>query len=120
MPAMRYRKLDAAGDFVFGHNGADYHQNSPETVSQAVLTRLKLHRGEWFLDSSEGTPYTPAILGKHTAGSHDFALRARVLETEGVKEITEFESHTDPEIRKLLVSMTINTDYGQAVIQEIM
>ena len=57
---MRYRKLDAAGDFVFGHGAADYHRDSPEAVAQAVLTRLKLHRGEWFLDRSEGTPYTPA------------------------------------------------------------
>ena len=83
---MRYRKLDAAGDFVFGRSAAAYHHNSPETVAQAVLTRLKLWRGEWFLDKSAGTPFAPAILGKHTQGGYDFALRARVLEPPGVTD----------------------------------
>ena len=117
---MRYRKLDASGDFVFGRSHADYLRDAPEAVAQAVLTRLKLWRGEWFLDKSEGTPFAPAILGKHTQGSYDFALRARVLETPGVREILEYESRLDPESRKLTVSVTIDTIYGQAKIQEIM
>jgi hypothetical protein len=117
---MRYRKLDAAGDFVFGRGAAAYHHNTPEAVAQAVLTRLKLWRGEWFLDKSEGTPYTPAIFGKHTDKSYDFALRARVLETPGVTEIVEYESRVEPSMRRLEVSLTINTAYGQAVIREIM
>jgi len=117
---MRYRKLDAAGDFVFGHGAADFHRDSPEAVAQAVLTRLKLHRGEYFLDRSEGTPYTPAILGKHTEQSLDFAIRARVLETPGVTEIVQYESSRDADKRALVVAMTIATAYGQASIREIM
>ena len=105
---------------VFGHGQADYLHDSPETVAQAVATRLRLFRGEWFLDQTEGTPYAPAILGKHTRITHDFAIRQRVLETEGVTDIEAFESVFDGETRKLTVNIRINTVYGAAVLQEVM
>jgi len=117
---MRYRKLDANGDMVFGHGAADYHHDTPEAVAQAVLTRLRLARGEWFLDVAEGTPYSPAILGRHTAESYDPAIRARVLETEGVRSILEYSSSVEGESRRLAVSVRIDTIYGPADVQEIM
>jgi hypothetical protein len=117
---MRYRRLDAAGDMVLGHGNADYLHDSPECVAQAVVTRLRLLSGEWFLDLAEGTPYVPAVFGKHTKASYDFALRRRILETEGVTEITEYESSFDGETRKLSVSVTINTVYGPANVQEVL
>ncbi|WP_027188681.1 hypothetical protein [Desulfovibrio cuneatus] len=117
---MKYRKLDTNGDMVLGHGNADYLHNVPEAVAQAVLTRLRLLRGEWFLDVTEGTPYSPAILGKHTAQSYDFAIRQRVLETEGVTEIVSYESRLDGETRGLSITMCINTVYGPATVQEIL
>ena len=117
---MKYRKLDSNKDMVFGRGDVDYLENTPECVAQAVVTRLRLLRGEWFLDLTEGTPYAPAILGKHTKDSYDFAIRRRVLETEGVTEIEEYESIFDGETRGLTVSIRINTVYGQAVVQEVM
>ena len=117
---MQYRRLDANGDMVIGHGSADYLKDSPECVAQAVVTRLRLLRGEWFLDLTEGTPYAPAVLGKHTKGTYDFAIRQRVLKTEGVTEIEEYESIFDGETRALTVNIRINTVYGPAQIQEVM
>ena len=117
---MRYRKLDQTGDTVFGHGGADLLQDSPECVAQAVVTRLRLLRGEWFLDLTEGTPYVPAVLGRHTRETYDFAVRQRILDTEGVSGIAEYESLFDGESRRLAVSARIDTVYGQAVIQEVL
>lgn len=117
---MKYRRLDAVGDMVLGHGDADYLTDSPECVAQAVVTRLRLLRGEWFLDLTEGTPYAPAVLGKHTKASYDFAIRQRVLETEGVTEIDDYESMFDGETRRLTVNIRINTVYGPAEIQEVM
>jgi hypothetical protein len=105
---------------VIGHGEADYLQDSPECVAQAVATRLRLLRGEWFLDLSEGTPYAPAVLGKHTRESYDFAIRRRILETEGVTDIEEYESVFDGETRKLTVNAAINTVYGPARLQEVL
>ena len=117
---MKYRRLDSNGDMVIGHGDADYLKDTPECVVQSVVTRLRLWRGEWFLDLTEGTPYAPAVLGKHTKDSYDFVIRQRVLETEGVTEIEEYESIFDGETRRLTVNIRINTVYGPADIQEVM
>ncbi len=105
---------------VMGHGDADYLKDVPESSAQAVVTRLRLLTGEWFLDLGEGTPYTPHVLGKHTKSSYDFVLRERVLHTEGVTGIQEYESIFDGETRRLTVNMRVDTAYGPIRIQEVM
>ena len=75
---MRYRKLDADGDYSFGSRQADF-PGLPDTVAQAVKTRLMLLRGEWFLDSTEGMPWQGEVLGKQPRASYDWAIRQRML-----------------------------------------
>ena len=77
---MRYRKLDADGDYSFGARQADFFRDSPDTVAQAVKTRLMLLRGEWFLDSTEW-PWQGEVLGKQPRASYDWAIRQRMLGT---------------------------------------
>ena len=84
---MKYRKLTENGDYAFGRGGADMHADTPEAVGQAVLTRLRLFAGEWFVDLKEGTPYVPGVLGKHTQDTYDPVFRERILDTEGVTGI---------------------------------
>lgn len=105
---------------TFGHGSADYLKDSPECVAQAVVTRLKLLRGEWFLDLLEGTPYVPAVFGKHTRQTYDFAVRERILDTQGVTAIDEYESVFDGETRRLTVTVRISTIYGSASVQEVL
>lgn|SRR5574343_392757 len=117
---MQYRKLDSAGDYTLG-SGADFHVNTPETVAQAVVTRLRLWTGEWFVDTTDGTPWDTEILGKRLQRKNpDSAIKRRILETPGVTEITEYSSTFDGETRKFSVTATINTDYGLASISEIL
>lgn len=117
---MRLRKWDKDGDVQYGHGQADYWTDTPEGVAQAVVQRLRLLRGEWFLDTSEGTPYVGGVLGKHTAGSHDPVIRARILETDGVQSLDEYSSSANPDTRTLTIAATITTIYGQATIQEVL
>lgn len=115
---MRYRKLDANGDFTIG-TGADFHVNTPDAVGQAVLTRLKLWKGEWFIDTADGTPWMTDILGKRHSGKNpDAVIKQRILGTQGVKEITEYSSTYDGNTRKLTVTATLNTIYGATTISE--
>ena len=115
---MRYRKLDSDGDYSFGHGQLDLFRDEPAAVGQAVLTRLRLITGEWFLDVTEGTPYIPNILGMQTQKTYDPTLRERILGTQGVTQLAAYSSSRNGDTRKLSVSATIDTAYGQAQIQE--
>lgn len=113
---MRYRKQDKDGDYMFGMGLNDFHINSPETVAQAIDTRLKLWLGEWFADIADGTGWNQAILGKHADNLYELTLRQRVLETPGVVSIVDFDSSLDSRTRRLTVSMSVDTAYGQATL----
>ena len=113
---MRYRQLDSNGDFVFG-SGVQFLVNTPAAVAQAVLTKLKLFAGEWFLDSGVGTPYSTQILGTNTQGTRDMAIKTVILNTPGVTSLALYSSSVDAN-RKFTVNATINTIYGQVTISE--
>ena len=112
---MRVRKVTADGDYRFGHGDADFYQDQAEAVAQCCMTRLALWRGTWFIDTQEGTPWIQQILGKHEAV--DVVLRNRILETEGVIGLEEFESVLDPDARRITVQATINTQFGIAELR---
>lgn len=117
---MRYRAQDVNGDYVVGRGAADFFVNIPAAVAQAVKTRLLLEQGEWFLDVTEGTPYSTAILGEGTRPLYDNAIRERILDTQGVTEIVDYFSKLDPVTRALTVTATISTIYGATTITEIL
>ncbi len=115
---MRYRTLSATGDYVFGQGTIEFLVDSPEAVAQAVQTRLLLMTGEWFLDSTEGTPYNTEILGEHTQGLYDQAIKERILDTPGVVAIIEYVSVVDQN-RNLIVAATISTQYGPTTVSQV-
>ena len=117
---MRYRRLTPDWDFSMGHGAANYLIDSPETVLQAVMTRLKLFVGEWFNDTAEGTPWRSDVLGKYTRSKYDIAIRRRILRTQGVTGIAEYRSSYDGELRHLLIEALIDTIYGQVQMQEVL
>lgn len=115
---MRYRKLDAEGDYTFGNQQADFHRDSPLAVAQAVRTRLLLNQGEWFIDTAAGMPWATQVLGERTTGTRDGAIKKRILGTAGVTQIDTYASEFDPSTRKLVVTVTITTRYGQTSLSE--
>ncbi len=112
---MRYRALTASGDYAVSP-AAFWLVNSPASVAQAIKTRLKLLAREWFLDSSEGLD-TDQILGTNTQSTRDMAVRTRILGTKGVVRITKYQSTLDAR-RQFLVTATVDTLYGQVVINQ--
>lgn len=84
-----------------------------EQVRQQLLIKLKLWRGEWFLDTEFGTPYLQQILGKQlTLSGALAALRKSILEVEGVRQILFFSYKFNNSTRKLEVEFTADTPYG--------
>jgi len=115
---VRYRALTATGDMTFGSGQLNFLINSPEAVAQAVMTRLRLLRGEWFINTTEGTPYATEILGNNTQNSRDRAVRQRILGTQGVTGIVTYASQVVG--RAFSVQATVATLYGQANIQAVL
>ncbi|MDH0030306.1 MULTISPECIES: hypothetical protein [unclassified Acinetobacter] len=115
---MRYRKLDENGDYSFGNSQANFYQNTPQAVGQAVLTRLRLWVGEWFLNIDDGTDWLDQVLGRGTSLLYEQVIKQRILGTQGVTEITDFFTQYDPNTRELAIQTTINTIYGETTLQE--
>lgn len=113
---MRYRKLDANGDYVWGHQQNDFYRDQPEAVAQAVQTRLELFTGEWFLDVTDGTPWTTEVLDKYTKDQYDAAIADRILGTQGVTQIDSYSSTVNTTARTLTVTATIDTQYGTTTL----
>lgn len=108
---MRYRALDANGDYVVGVK-AQFLINTPQAVAQAINTRLKLTKGEWFLDNREGLDLSK-ILGVRTQATRDLEVQQRILGTPGVTSISDYQSSETN--RNFTVTATVQTQYGATI-----
>ncbi len=113
---MRYRRESPEGDYVFGQGDNTFLMDSPECVAQAVNTRLQLWRGEWFLDTSEGTPWAQSVLGKQATDIYALALRDRISTTQGVLSILEFGTSINPANRRVACNGTLDTLFGTSTL----
>lgn len=111
---MRVRKQTSDGDYTFGQGANNFFVDNAEAVGQRVVTRLLLILGEWFLDTTDGTPWNDGILGKTNQMTRDRAIKNRILGTEGVLAITEYSSSFAN--RAAAISATISTIYGETTV----
>lgn len=113
---MRYRREDDDGDYTFGQGDDTWLINSPEAVAQAVKTRFLLWYGQWFLDTTAGTPWIQSVLGKQKPETYNLAIRQRILETQGVNSIQSFETNLNTSARRVVFTATIDTIYGTTTV----
>lgn len=114
---MRYRMLSPTNDYTFGNGALDFYYNVPAAVGQAVQTGLMLWLGEWYQDTSQGTPYIEGVLGKNTQAEGDATIQNQVVNTQGVVDIASYQSIINDDQRTLNVVMTIDTIYGETTVQ---
>ena len=71
--------------------------------------------GEYFRDTTDGTPWFESILGKgSTLSNKEAILRNRIVRTPGVIRLTSFSTDYDLTTRRYSVSAGILTQYGIA------
>jgi hypothetical protein len=110
---MRYRPL-LGGDYTVD---TPFLYNSPECVAQAVQTRLLLYLGEWFLDTTDGTPWFQNIVGKqYNNNNPDVYVKQRILGTPNVTSILSFNSSFNGKTRSYTMTAVIITAYGNTTV----
>ena len=110
---MKYRALDRNGDYTLG-NGLFLRDK--EAVAQAVKTTILLLLGEWWENTSVGTPLFEKVLGLYGADDEkrnavDVVISSRILETRDVTRITRYSSRI--ENRVYFAEISIDTAYGE-------
>lgn len=110
-------KLDPeTGDLALGSDGGLQFVSGLEGVAQLVKIRLRLFRGEWFLNLDAGVPYYEEILGEKFS---DTILRRRLLEaingTPGVVETITLGISHDAYTRVITVTWAVRTEFGDTV-----
>lgn len=110
---MRYRRLDENGDMCFGQGGYNYCLGS-EAVAQAIKTKIKLLKNEWWEDLEDGTPLFESILSQKATpegvNAIDIIIKARILEVPNVSSVSSFVSRIVD--REYEATLNIETTFG--------
>jgi hypothetical protein len=104
---------------TFGHGSANFLTNTPAAVGQAIVTRLKLMLGEWFLDNTVGMPYATQVFTEGGRFTADRAAQRVILGTQGVTQLVSYASQFSPS-RAWSVQATVDTIYGQTHVQAVL
>lgn len=104
--------LGADGDLVI-EGGELQFVRGREAIAQHIGTRLRMFRGEWFLDRNLGVPYLDGVLDRIPDVSLVTPILRRViLGTPGVDSVERLEFSLDSETRTLTVLGEVVTTDG--------
>jgi len=106
---MRYRPLSPTGDYTIGQ---PWYVNNTNAVAQAIKTRLNLWLAEWFIDTSDGTPWLTQVFGPRASRNPDAAIRQRILQTPGVTGLVSYQSTYFGATRQIQVQAQVQTQYS--------
>ena len=108
-------------DIEFFNGLSRLTQNSGEDARQGVSYILKLFRGEWFKDTTEGIPYIRnadnplQLLGKSNKDIFDAYIKEAILSVEAVNAIDIYESLWNKKERKIQITARIRAVDGSTV-----
>lgn len=91
-----------------------------DAVVQTITTRLRLFRGEWWLDTTAGMPWFEEVFeGGQDLRRIESALKTQILATPGVEAILSFDLDFTASTRELSVSFEVDTIYGPSGTIEV-
>lgn len=102
----------ADGDIV---TSGDHFLTGKDATAQAITRRLKLFMGEYFLNTSDGTPWFQSILGKTSRDIAIASIKERILGTDGVIALSSFDFDFDAKTRVITVNTTIIDENNEAL-----
>ncbi|KQV83229.1 hypothetical protein [Rhizobium sp. Root1220] len=94
----------ATNDLYLTADGNLATVSDAHAVGQHVRQRLSTFSGEWFLDTTVGVPWLDQILGRaYDPALAESLVKAEILDTDGVTEITSFSVGFDRNTRGLII-----------------
>ena len=115
---MRDRRLDKNGDYTFGANGSCY-VSGIDAVSQAILTRLKLLKYEWWEDLEDGLPLWQNIVAQRDRETTEREIQSRIVQTPHVIRLLTWRVEWNNEQRELSIYAAVDTEYGVLNLEEV-
>ncbi len=111
--------LDSNGDVVIDDDGVHFISGIPAIVQLARI-RMLMFLGEWFLNMGVGIPYYQELLGdaSKTPGVEARAhavFAAAILDTPGIVEILSLVVKVDRATRKMFVTWSARTLFGDTL-----
>jgi hypothetical protein len=100
-------KIDNKTNDLVAQNGVLVWESGAMEVLNRIRTRLRLIRGEWFLNTQAGIPYFDEVLGRKDTGIFNLLIRQCILETEGVQSIYSFNRSIDYLKRKTIYKINV-------------
>jgi hypothetical protein len=95
---------EATNDLLLRADGNLAVVTDAEAVGQHGRQRLQTYSGEWFLDTTCGVPWLDQILGKgYDPALAESVVKAELLDTDGIEEITSFSVAFAKATRGLLI-----------------
>ncbi len=95
--------------------------SSTDEVEQRLRSRLKMFRGEWFLNPGRGVPYRTEIFVKGIDPARiAAAFKREILTTSGVLELLAYDQELDSATRTLTVTFRVLSTDGDIIeIREV-
>lgn len=95
-----FGELDWVGNDLYFVTGAD-------AVAQHLKIRLRLIRGEWFLDTRAGVPYYSQIWVKNpNLSAIEAVFRQAIITTPGVEKLERYDQSFEVSTREFSISFT--------------
>lgn len=106
---MIVRAVDGNNDWTFGKGKNDY-VSANKAIEQDIQTRLQSFLGDCFFALDAGLDWFN-LLGSKNQLALELAVRASILNTEGVTGIVNVVINLEPSTRRIDMKYTVNTIY---------
>lgn len=88
-------EVDSQKNDITAQNGILSFTGGASEVLQRIRTRIRILKGEWFLNTEAGIPYFTEILGKKDTDYLTLLLRQIITATDGVESISSLSKITN-------------------------
>lgn len=106
-------RLDSSGDLLVEANDLQL-ATGQDALAQDLASRLRLSRGDWFLDLDDGLPYFEDVFQKNpNLNAFRAEARAAIEATPGILELIELNLRADRATRELVVDFRARADLGE-------